>query len=85
MAQKLKASSHAFADSLDSEKDIIGRAVEGLDNNETGMNAAQRTMKTLTRMTEGKSWWDRMFLFAYIAALWFLAFFIVFFMPKLRF
>ena len=85
MAQKLKESSHAFSESLETEKDILGRAVEGLDKNQIGMEAAQKRMGYLRRMTEGKGWWGRMMMYAWIAALMIIAILIVGVMPKLRF
>jgi hypothetical protein len=85
MAQALKASSHAFAESLDSEKDVLNRAVQGLDKNQIGMEAAQKRMGYLRRMTEGKGWWGRMMMYAWIAALMITAILIVGFLPKLRF
>ena len=85
MAQALKLQSIYFGSTLESEKTILNRAVEGLDKNTTGMVAAGQRMGTLKRMTEGKGWWDRIKLYALIAALWFLAFSIVFILPKFRF
>lgn len=85
MAQALKASSQAFADSLESEKAVVDRAVEGLDRNSSGLEAASKRMGYLRRMSEGKGWWGRILLYAWIAGLSFLAFFIVMFLPKLRF
>lgn len=54
MAQALKASSQAFSNSLESEKDILGRATEGLDKNTSGLEAASKRMGYLRRMTEGE-------------------------------
>ncbi|OCL01063.1 uncharacterized protein K441DRAFT_600179 [Cenococcum geophilum 1.58] len=85
MAQALKLQSIHFGSTLESEKTILNRAVEGLDKNTTGMAAAGQRIGTLKRMTEGKGWWNRIKLYALIAALWFLAFSIVFILPKFRF
>lgn len=85
MAQALKQSSQAFQSSLDSEKDVLTRAAEGLEKNTSGIEAAQKRMGYLRKMSEGKGWWGRMMLYAWIFGLMFLAFFIVAFMPKLRF
>ncbi|KAI9802675.1 MAG: hypothetical protein M1825_002697 [Sarcosagium campestre] len=85
MAQALKQSSQAFAASLESEKDVVDRAGEGLEKNSSGMQAAEQRMGTLRRMTEGKGWLGRMLLYAWIAGLMMLALFIVGFLPKLRF
>ncbi|KAF2496943.1 hypothetical protein BU16DRAFT_526003 [Lophium mytilinum] len=85
MAKALKNQSLQFAGALESEKSILDRAVTGLDKNAMGMEAAGQRMGTLRRMTEGKGWWDRMKLYGMIFGLWFIAFAIVFIMPKLRF
>jgi hypothetical protein len=84
-AAQLKANSIAFNASLDSEKTILNRAVEGLDKNQLGMDAAQTRMGFLRGYTEGKGWWGRMIMYAWIAGLWVLALMIVFVFPKLRF
>lgn len=49
------------------------------------MEAAEKRMGLLRRMTEGKGWWGRMMLYAWIVAGWVLAILIVFAGPKLRF
>jgi hypothetical protein len=85
MAQALKSSSHSFASALEEEKGILGRATEGLDKNELGLEAAQRRMGFLRTYTEGKGWWGRMLMYAWIAGLMVLALLIVFVLPKLRF
>ncbi|PLB36401.1 uncharacterized protein BDW47DRAFT_108511 [Aspergillus candidus] len=85
LASQLKSSSHAFHASLESEKSVLARAVDGLDRSTGSMGAAERRMGTLRRMTEGKGWWGRMMLYAWIFGLWLLAVLIVFLGPKLRF
>jgi hypothetical protein len=85
MAQALRASSLAFAQSLESEKDILEQTGSGLEKNTSGMEAAQKRIGLLKKMSEGQGWWGRMMLYAWIFGLMFLAFFIVAFMPKLRF
>jgi hypothetical protein len=85
MAQQLKASSNAFASSLEEEKSILNRATEGLDKNELGMEAAQKRMGYLRTMTEGRGWIGRMLMYAWIAGLAVLALVVVFVLPKLRF
>ncbi|KAF2462222.1 hypothetical protein BDY21DRAFT_330802 [Lineolata rhizophorae] len=85
MAQALKVQSVQFGESLEAEKGVLDRAGKGLDKNTTGMEAAERRMGTLRRMTEGKGWWGRMMLYAWIAGLWVLLLVIVFVLPKLRF
>ncbi|KAF2758321.1 hypothetical protein EJ05DRAFT_475652 [Pseudovirgaria hyperparasitica] len=85
MAQALKAQSVKFAQTLDLDKEVLNKTIAGLDKNTDGMDAAGRKMGTLRRMTEGKGWWARMQLYAIIAGLWFVAFAIVFILPKFRF
>ncbi|KNG81555.1 synaptobrevin [Aspergillus nomiae NRRL 13137] len=85
LATQLKSSSQAFQSSLESEKSVLARAVEGLDRTTGNMEAAERRMGMLRRMTEGKGWWGRMMLYAWIFGLWVVAVLIVFIGPKLRF
>ncbi|PWY77498.1 hypothetical protein BO70DRAFT_339332 [Aspergillus heteromorphus CBS 117.55] len=85
LATQLKSSSQAFHSSLESEKSILSRAADGLDRTTGNMQAAERRMGMLRRMTEGKGWWGRMMLYAWIFGLWIVAILIVFLGPKLRF
>ncbi|KAI5203684.1 hypothetical protein E4T39_04065 [Aureobasidium subglaciale] len=85
LAQSLKQSSLSFASSLESEKEVLRRAENGLDKNSMGMEAAGNRMGMLRRMTEGKGWWGRIRLYVIIAGLWIIAFLFVFAGPKLRF
>jgi uncharacterized phage infection (PIP) family protein YhgE len=85
LATQLKSSSQTFQSSLESEKSVLARAVEGLDRTTGSMEAAERRMGLLRRMTEGKGWWGRMMLYAWIFGLWLVAVLIVFLGPKLRF
>lgn len=85
LAQSLKASSTAFSTSLEADTEILNRATEGLDKNATGMDAAGKRMGLLKRMSEGKGWWGRMMLYAWIGGLWVVAILLVFAGPKLRF
>jgi hypothetical protein len=84
MASALKASSQAFSSSLESEKTVLDSATSGLDKNELGLEAAQRRMGLLRRMSEGKGWWGRMVMYAWIALLMVIALVIVFVLPKFR-
>ncbi|KAF2181995.1 DUF1771-domain-containing protein [Zopfia rhizophila CBS 207.26] len=84
MAKQLKQQSLHFGSTLESEKGILNRAVEGLDKNAQNMEIAGQRMGTLRRMTEGKGWWDRMKLYALIFGLWVVAYLIVFVGPKIR-
>ncbi|EAW07520.1 uncharacterized protein ACLA_022340 [Aspergillus clavatus NRRL 1] len=85
LASQLKASSHAFQSSLEAEKSVLARAAEGLDRTTSNMDAAEKRMGMLRRMTEGKGWLGRMMLYAWIFGLWVVAVLIVFLGPKLRF
>ena len=85
IARDLKDSSNAFASSLEQDKDIVGATGKGLDKNETGLEAAANRMGTLRKMTEGKGWWGRMLLYAWIYGLMVALILLVFVLPKLRF
>ncbi|KAL5612845.1 hypothetical protein BROUX41_004073 [Berkeleyomyces rouxiae] len=85
MASALKASSQRFSDTLDSDKEMLGRAGEGINKTEETMDAASRRMSALRRMTEGKGWWGRMILFAWVYGLMVVLLLLVFVLPKLRF
>ena len=85
LAQQLKASSTSFSASLDADKGSLERAGDGLDRNTSGMDAAGRRMGLLKRMSEGRGWWGRMMLYAWIGGLWVVAILLVGVGPKLRF
>ncbi|KAL1885483.1 hypothetical protein Plec18167_000977 [Paecilomyces lecythidis] len=85
LATQLRESSQSFQTSLESEKSVLARAVEGLDRNITGMDAAGRRIGLLRRMSEGKGWWGRVLMYVWIFGLWLVAVGIVFLGPKLRF
>ncbi|PGH13533.1 hypothetical protein AJ80_06283 [Polytolypa hystricis UAMH7299] len=85
LAGELKASSHTFHTSLESEKSVLTRAVEGLDRNTLGMDAAGKRMGMLRRMSEGRGWWGRILMYLWIFGLWIVAVLIVYVGPKLRF
>lgn len=84
LARALKESSQQFGASLESEKDVLRRAEGGLDRNAQGMEAAERRMGMLRRMSEGQGWWGRIKLYAFIFGLWVACFLIVFLLPKFR-
>ncbi|KAK3944284.1 synaptobrevin [Diplogelasinospora grovesii] len=85
MARDLKQSSRSFASSLEEDKEVVAKAGEGLEKTETGLEAATRRMGTLRQMTEGKGWWGRMMLYAWIYGLMIVLVLVVFVLPKLRF
>lgn len=85
LAGQLKASSKSFQSTLENEQSVLDRAVTGMDKTSSTMEAAGKRMGMLRRMTEGKGWWGRMMLYAWIFGLWLVAVLIVFLGPKLRF
>ncbi|KAL8872068.1 MAG: hypothetical protein Q9174_002237 [Haloplaca sp. 1 TL-2023] len=85
LVAQLKSSTLAFSSSLDLDNEALARAQEGLEKNETGLNAAGKRMGTLRKMSEGKGLWGRMMLYAWIGGLWVVATLLVFVGPKFRF
>jgi len=85
LATALKQSSQAFSTSLEADTAVLNAATEGLDKNAGGMEAAGKRMGMLRRMTEGKGWFGRMMLYAWIAGLWVVAILLVLVGPKFRF
>ncbi|KAL9006829.1 MAG: hypothetical protein Q9188_000440 [Gyalolechia gomerana] len=85
LVAQLKASTLAFSSSLDLDNEALARAQEGLEKNESGMQAAGKRMGLLRRMSEGKGWWGRMMLYAWIGGLWILAILLIALGPKFRF
>ncbi|KAI1276551.1 hypothetical protein F5Y07DRAFT_366239 [Xylaria sp. FL0933] len=85
MAKALKASTHAFSSALREDQDVLEGAGKGLDRNERGLEGVAGRMGNLRRLTEGKGWWGRMMLYAWIAGLAVFAVILVFVFPKLRF
>lgn len=84
LAKALKDSSVQFSSSLEAEKDVLKRTEGGLDKGSQGMEAAERKMSMLRRMSEGQGWWGRIKLYAFIFGLWLACFLIVFVGPKIR-
>ncbi len=85
MAKALKASTHAFSSALREDQDVLEGTGKGLDRNERGLEGVAGRMGNLRRLTEGKGWWGRMLLYAWIAGLAVFALLLVFVFPKLRF
>lgn len=85
LSQQLKAQSFAFASSLEDEKTLLDRAGEGLEKNTSGMEVAGKKMGVLRRMSEGRGWWGRILMYAWIFGLWVAVILLVFVGPKLRF
>lgn len=85
MAGDLKTSSQAFSRSLEEDRDALGLAGESLDRSGRGLEAAARRLGALRRITEGKGWWGRMLLYAWVYGLMVVLLVVVFVLPKLRF
>jgi len=85
MATLLKQRAQEFHAAIEVDKEVTARAGEGLDKNAQSMEAAGRKMGMLRRMSEGKGWWGRMMLYAWIGGLWIAAILLVFVGPKFRF
>ncbi|KAK2604855.1 hypothetical protein N8I77_007751 [Diaporthe amygdali] len=85
ITKELKLSSLRFSEALEEDKEMTELAGKGLSKNELGLEAAARRMGALTRMTEGKGWWGRVILYAWIYGLMVVLVLVVFVLPKLRF
>lgn len=85
VAKQLKSSTRQFGALLEADREVATQAERGLDKNVAGLEAADRKMGMLRKMTEGKGWLGRMKLYAILAGLWLAAFLLVFVGPKLRF
>ncbi|KAI5459894.1 hypothetical protein BGZ63DRAFT_388923 [Mariannaea sp. PMI_226] len=85
MAGALKTSSQRFSSTLDADKELLSRAGEGIEKTGQGMQATQGRMGMLRKMTEGKGWWGRMILYAWVYGLMVALVLLVFVFPKLRF
>lgn len=85
MAAQLKQQARQFQFTLDQDKGLLDRAIEGLDQNVTAMGLASKGMKTLQRMSEEQGFFGRLKLQLLIAGMWAVAILLVFAGPKLRF
>lgn len=85
MVTLLKQKAQEFNVAIEIDKEVTNKTAEGLEKNAQGMDAAGRRMGTLRRMSEGKGWWGRMMLYAWIGGLWVAAIMLVFVGPKFRF
>ncbi|KAK4166758.1 hypothetical protein QBC43DRAFT_313266 [Cladorrhinum sp. PSN259] len=85
LASDLKASSQAFNQSLEEDNELVEKAGQGMSKTGEGMDAVTRKMGMLQRMTEGKGWWGRMYLYAMVYGLMVALVLFVGVMPKLRF
>lgn len=85
MASQLKLSSQKFGTALQEDTEVLTHAGQGLSKNEISLEAAARKMGAITKMTEGKGWWGRIMLYAWIYGIMVILVLIVFALPKLRF
>lgn len=85
LASALKESSKSFSATLEDDKNVLTAAGASMEKSELSMEAAQGRMGSLKRMTEGKGWWGRMMLYAWVYGLMVLLILFVFVFPKLRF
>jgi hypothetical protein len=85
MASALKESSKSFSATLEEDRTVLGAAGASMEKSELSMEAAQGRMGSLRRMTEGKGWWGRMILYAWVYGLMVVLVLLVFVFPKLRF
>ncbi|GFP57290.1 vesicle transport protein USE1 [Trichoderma asperellum] len=85
LASKLKESSKSFSATLEEDKNLLSTAGASMEKSELSMEAAQGRMGSLKKMTEGKGWWGRMMLYAWVYGLMVALILFVFVFPKLRF
>lgn len=85
MAAQLKQQARQFQFTLDQDKSMMDRALEGLDQNVSAMGLASKGIKTLQRMSEEQGFFGRLKLQLIIAGMWAVAILLVFAGPKLRF
>jgi hypothetical protein len=85
LATKLKESSKSFSATLEEDKNLLGAAGASMEKSELSMERAQGRMGSLRKMTEGKGWWGRMMLYAWVYGLMVALILFVFVFPKLRF
>ncbi|KAL6901716.1 putative synaptobrevin protein [Trichoderma evansii] len=85
LASKLKESSKTFSATLEEDKNLLSAAGASMEKSELSMETAQGRMGSLKKMTEGKGWWGRMILYAWVYGLMVSLILFVFVFPKLRF
>ncbi|KAM0510808.1 hypothetical protein ACHAPE_010512 [Trichoderma viride] len=85
LATKLKESSKSFSATLEEDKNLLDAAGTSMEKSELSMETAQGRMGSLKRMTEGKGWWGRIVLYAWVYGLMVALVLFVFVFPKLRF
>lgn len=85
MARAMKKQQQSIYDSLETEKDVLTRATEGMERTGRGMEVARGRMGMLQKMTEGTGFLGRLQLYAIVYGLMVVLLLLVFAMPKLRF
>lgn len=85
LAQAMKKKQIDIAADLESEKDVLGRATEGMERAGMAMDTVRGAMGAVTRMAEGEGWWGRMMLYVWIYGMMVGLVLLVFVFPKLRF
>lgn len=85
LAKAMKKQQQSIYNSLETEKDVLARATEGMERTGRGMEVARGRMGMLQRMTEGAGFFGRMRLYAMVYGLMIALVLLVFTLPKLRF
>jgi len=85
LARALNKSTQSFSTALDASNPLVDNATSALDKNVGGMESAERRMGMLRKMTEGKGFFARLTLWAWVGIGWAVLLVVMFIMPKLRF
>ncbi|KAI9897204.1 hypothetical protein N3K66_008226 [Trichothecium roseum] len=84
MARAMRRQQDDMADALGAEKELLGRTAETMERSAGGMRLATGRLGQFARMTEGKGWWGRVILYAWVYGLMLALVLLVFVLPKLR-
>jgi len=85
LARALNKSTQSFSTALEASNPLVDNATSTLDKNVGGMESAERRMGMLRKMTEGKGFFARLTLWAWVGIGWAVLLVVMFIMPKLRF
>lgn len=85
LARALNKSTQSFSSALEASNPLVDNATSALDKNVGGMESAERRMGMLRKMTEGKGFFARLTLWAWVGIGWAVLLVVMFIMPKLRF
>jgi len=85
LARALNKSTQSFSTALEASNPLVDNATSALDKNVGGMESAERRMGMLRKMTEGKGFFARLTLWAWVGIGWAVLLVVMFIMPKLRF